>query len=307
MIKMTRRKALATAAAAPLAFAASTKASFAEGHAMGPSRGSIHQRFALGDFEVTTLLAGTTPRDNPQGIFGMNVSAEEFAAASAENFIPTDMAQFFFTPTVVKAGENTILFDTGLNAGGITSALSEAGYGADDITHVVLTHMHGDHIGGLQTEGTPTFANAVYVTGAVEHNHWSSAGNAGFDANVAPLNEKMSFLNGGDSVAPGIEAVEAFGHTPGHMAYRITSGGAALMLIADLANHPIWSLERPDWEVRFDADKAAAAASRRNVLGMIADERIPMIGYHMPFPGIGYVDTRGDGFRYVPHSYQLML
>ena len=79
------------------------------------------------------------------------------------------------------------------------------------------------------------------------------------------------------------------------------------MLIADLANHPIWSLEKPDWEVRFDIDKVAAAASRRAVLGQIADERIPMIGYHMPFPGIGYVDVKGDGFRYVPHSYQLLL
>lgn len=79
------------------------------------------------------------------------------------------------------------------------------------------------------------------------------------------------------------------------------------MLIADLANHPVWSLERPDWEVRFDMDKAGAAASRRAILGQIADERLPMIGYHMPFPGIGYVEARGDGFRYVPHSYQLML
>ncbi len=307
MIKMTRRQALTTGAAVPLALAGTTHTSFAEGHAMGPSRGSVHQRFTLGDFEVTTLLAGTTPRDNPQGIFGMNVSAEEFAAVSAQNFIPSDMAQFFFTPTVVKAGDNTILFDTGLNAGGITSALSEAGYEAADITHVVLTHMHGDHIGGLMNAGAPTFANAVYVTGAVEHNHWSAADNASFKGNVAPLNEKMRFLSGGDAVAPGIEAVEAFGHTPGHMAYRVESNGAALMLIADLANHPIWSLERPDWEVRFDADKAAAAASRRKVLGMVADARIPMIGYHMPFPGIGYVETRGDGFRYVPHSYQLVL
>ena len=305
MTRMTRRQALAGAVAAPFVLSAARPA-HAAGHAMGPSRGAVHTRFTLGEFEVTTLLAGTAPRDNPQGIFGMNVSAEEFAAVSAQNFLPTDMAQFFFTPTLVKAGDNTILFDTGMNAAGITAALGEAGFAPEDVTHVVLTHMHGDHIGGLQNEGTPTFANAVYVTGAIEHNHWAGADNDGFKANVAPLNDKFTFLDPGAEVAPGITAIEAFGHTPGHMAYRIESGGKALMLIGDLANHPIWALERPDWEVRFDADKAGAAAARRRVLGMIADERIPMIGYHMPFPGIGYVETREDGFRYVPHRYQLM-
>ncbi len=306
MSHLTRRQALASAMAAPFALTAASAAQGAA-HAMGPSRGGLHNRFALGDFEVTTLLAGTTPRDNPQGIFGMNVSAEEFADVSAQNFIPTDMSQFFFTPTLVKAGENTILFDTGLNAGGITSALNEAGYTPEDVTHVVLTHMHGDHIGGLMNEGTPTFANAVYVTGAAEDNFWRGADNDGYKANVAPLAEKTTYVDGGAEIAPGITSVAAFGHTPGHMCYRIESGGEALMLIADLANHPVWSLAKPDWEVRFDADKAAAAASRRAVLGQIADERIPMIGYHMPFPGIGYVAVDGDGFRYVPHSYQLML
>lgn len=306
MTKMTRRQALTTAAAAPLAFSAASAVN-AAGHAAAAPAMGIHRTFSLGEIEVSTLLAGTTPRDEPQGIFGMNVSPEEFAEVSAQNFLPIDQAQFFFTPTLVKAGGNTILFDTGLNAAGITAALAGAGVMPEDVTHVVLTHMHGDHIGGLMNDGSPTFANAVYVTGAIEHNHWSSANNDGFNANVAPLNEKMSFLNGGDTVAPGITALEAFGHTPGHMTYRLDSGSESLMLIADLANHPVWSLERPDWEVRFDADKAAAAASRRNILSMIADERMPMIGYHMPFPALGYVETREDGFRYIPHSYQLML
>ena len=114
-------------------------------------------------------------------------------------------------------------------------------------------------------------------------------------------------LTGGDSVVSGITAVEAHGHTPGHMCYRIESNGQQLMLLADLANHYVWSLAYPDWEVRFDADKAAAAAARRNILGMAAADRIPVIGYHLPFPALGYVETRGNGFRYVPASYQLQL
>jgi hypothetical protein len=78
-------------------------------------------------------------------------------------------------------------------------------------------------------------------------------------------------------------------------------------LIADLANHPVWSLAKPDWEVKFDMDKSAAAASRRRVLGMLAADRVPMVGYHMPFPGLGFVAAKDDGFEYIPHSYQMLL
>jgi glyoxylase-like metal-dependent hydrolase (beta-lactamase superfamily II) len=305
MTTFTRRQALAASAALPFAAAAAGPALAAA--EMKGATTPTHNRITLGAFEVTTLLAGTTPRDEIQTIFGMNVSPEDFAAVSAENFIPADRSQFFFTPTVVNTGTELVLFDTGLNPEGITAALAAAGYTPDQVDTVVITHMHGDHIGGLGIGDDLTFPNARYVTGAVEHNHWAGAANERFDAVVAPLNDRFSFLDDGGSVASGITANAAFGHTPGHMTYRIESEGKSLMLIADLANHPIWSLERPDWEVRFDMDKAGAAASRRAVLGQIADERIPLIGYHMPFPGVGYVETRGDGFRYIPHSYQLLL
>ena len=99
----------------------------------------------------------------------------------------------------------------------------------------------------------------------------------------------------------------AHGHTPGHTVYMIESDGKQLLLTADLANHYVWSLAYPDWEVRFDMDKEAAAASRRKVLGMLATDKIPFVGYHMPFPATGYVETRGSGFKYVPASYQLRM
>jgi glyoxylase-like metal-dependent hydrolase (beta-lactamase superfamily II) len=154
---------------------------------------------------------------------------------------------------------------------------------------------------------TPTFANARYLTGAVEHNYWSGAANEGFDKNVKPLNDKITFLDDGGAVVPGITGMNAFGHSPGHMVYHVESEGQRLMITADTANHYVWSLQKPDWEVRFDADKPAAAAVRKRVFGMIAADRIPFIGYHMPFPGIGFVEPRDDGFRFVPASYQLML
>jgi glyoxylase-like metal-dependent hydrolase (beta-lactamase superfamily II) len=91
------------------------------------------------------------------------------------------------------------------------------------------------------------------------------------------------------------------------MAFMIESNGQRLALTADAANHYIWSLAHPDWEVRFDADKAAAAAVRKSLFGMLAADKIPFIGYHMPFPALGYVESAGSGFRYVPASYQMML
>lgn len=304
-LKLTRRAALAAGATLPFAATLPT-AALASAEMKGPST-PIHNRIKLGDFEVTTLLAGSRAVEEPQKIFGMNVSEEEFATASQEAFIPTNAAQFFFTPTLVNTGAELILFDTGLNPAGITAALASAGYTPDQVDKVVITHMHGDHIGGLMGDTGETFQNAAYITGSAENNHWAAASNDNYNAKVAPLSEKTSFLDDGGSVASGITAMAAFGHTPGHMGYMIESNGAQLMLIADLANHPVWSLAKPDWEVRFDMDKSAAAASRRKVLGMLAADRVPMVGYHMPFPGVGFVATKDDGFQYVPHSYQLLL
>ncbi|WP_333713873.1 MBL fold metallo-hydrolase [Yoonia sp.] len=306
MTTLTRRTLLKAGVALP-AVGLTAGAAHAEAPMMGASFAQ-HRRFMIGDFEVTTILGGTTPREQPQGIFGMNVSPEEFAEVSEANFLSTEVSQFFFTPTVVNTGSELVLFDTGLNAAATTAALASAGYSPDQIDIVVLTHMHGDHIGGLMNEGAPTFANARYVTGQAEFDFWAAAGNEGFDMNVRPLAEQMTFIGDMDDVVSGITGMAAFGHSPGHMVYRLDSAGAGLMIFADLANHPVWSLARPDWEVRFDADKEAAAASRRNVLGMIAADRIPAIGYHMPFPALGYVAPGSDGaeFRWVPEAGQLM-
>jgi glyoxylase-like metal-dependent hydrolase (beta-lactamase superfamily II) len=293
----------------PVAAGLSALPARAGGHAAA-AQNAIQNTFALGDFQVSTLLAGTrTVDENIQGIFGMNVSPEEFAAVSAQNFIPADKAQFFFTPTVVRTGSDVVLFDTGLSAAGTTAALEAAGIMPDDVTVVVITHMHGDHVGGMTSEdGSLTYPNARYVTGQAEFDHWNGTDNETFAGKVKPFAERFEFIGDGGSVVSGVTGMAAFGHTPGHMAYMVESDGEQLLLIADAANHYVWSLAYPDWEVRFDIDKAAAAATRKKLLGMAAADRIPLIGYHMPFPGMGFVDTRGEGgFHYVPATYQMML
>ncbi|WP_170343274.1 MBL fold metallo-hydrolase [Ruegeria arenilitoris] len=307
-MKLTRRAALGTAVALP--FASIATQSLAAG-AETKANSTVARSFQLGDFTVTTLLDGSLPRDGAQEIFGGGASDEEFAKVSADNFISPDIAQFFFTPTLVNTGSELILFDTGLGQGGIQKALADAGVGPEAINVVVLTHMHPDHIGGMTTNDAATFPNARYVTAAAEYDFWSAqeAGNRVGDlvaAKVTPMAEKMSFIEDGGEVASGVTAMAAFGHTPGHMVYHLESNGQRLILTADLANHYVWSFAHPEWEVRFDMDKAAATASRRNVLGMLAADKVPMIGYHMPFPAAGYVEPRGEGFRFVPVSYQMM-
>lgn len=307
MTTISRRHALLAAAALPLAPALAPLPAAAALPLQGPAQGAAFNRFRLGAFEVTTLLAGTRTSDKPQETFGLNVSPEEFAAVSQAAFIPADRTRNYFTPVLVNTGAELVLFDTGLAPEGITGALAAAGVTPDQIDVVVLTHMHGDHIGGLAGEAGVTFPNARYVTGLVEYDFWAGQANEGFDAKVRPLAEKMTFIKDGSQVVGGISGIAAFGHSPGHMAFLLDSEDARLVLTADTANHYVWSLARPDWEVRFDADKPAAAATRKQMFGMIAAERLPFIGYHMPFPAVGFVEAQGDGFRYVPASYQMML
>ncbi|HSO46631.1 MAG TPA: MBL fold metallo-hydrolase, partial [Rhizobiaceae bacterium] len=127
------------------------------------------------------------------------------------------------------------------------------------------------------------------------------------DGTVKPLAEKTTFIKDGGAVASGVTGMAAPGHTPGHMIYMIESSGKQLVLTADTANHFVVSLQRPDWEVAFDADKKLAAETRRKVFDMIATDRLPFIGYHMPWPSVGFVEKMGEGYRYIPNSYQVNL
>ncbi len=304
--QISRRHLLAGAAALPVVAAAARPAA-AAADMMGVAQTRFN-RMKLGSFEVTTLLVGTRTVEGPQNIFGMNASAEDFAAASAAARIPTDAAQFFFTPTVVNTGSELILFDTGLNPDAITSALNAAGYAPDQIDTVVITHMHGDHIGGAAGESGVTFANARHITGAAEMNFWAGTDqNKAFEGKIRPNMERFDMIDDGASVASGVTAMAAFGHTPGHMGYMLESDGQQMLLAADFANHYVWSLAHPDWEVKFDMDKSAAATTRRKMLGMMAADAVPFIGYHMPFPAVGFVETHGDNFHYAPASYQFMM
>lgn len=279
----------------------------------------IH-RFKVGGFQVVVVKDGARPSGNPQETFGTNQSAEAVGTLLNDNFLPADKFVNSFSPTLVDTGSEVILFDTGLGkaaraqgGGRLIEGLAAAGYMPEDISIVVITHMHGDHIGGIMEDGKPAFPKARYVAGETEYNFWSDAARAGTPAegnhkavlaNVKPHAEKMTFLKDGGDVVSGITAMSAPGHTPGHLIFNIESEGKRLVLTADTANHYILSLERPEWEVRFDMDKAQAAATRKKVYDMIATDKIAFLGYHMPFPAVGFVERQETGYRFVPKTYQ---
>lgn len=319
---LTRRGALAAvagaAAAIPLLGSAAFNTANATAPMMGASRPS-HVRFPLGKFEVTTIFDGAVQLEGPHPIFGEDQKAEDVSAYAEANNLSGSRMEIGFTPVVVNTGSELVLFDTGNGAasrparGNLLTALQAAGYSADQIDIVVVTHMHPDHIGGLMENGQPAFPNARYVTGQTEYDFWSAdkmkdnrVGKL-VQSNVVPVADKMSFLGDGGSVASGITGVGAFGHTPGHMAYHIESDGKRLLLFADACNHYVVSMEKPDWHVRFDMDKEGAAATRKKLLGMIAADKIMAAGYHMPFPAVGFVEANGSGFRWEAASYQLFL
>ncbi|MDO9415573.1 MBL fold metallo-hydrolase [Pararhizobium sp.] len=276
--------------------------------------------FKVGKFDVVVISDGARVTEKPQETYGTNQTPDAVAELLTQNFLPADKFVNGFSPTLVNTGTDVVLFDTGfgeagleMGTGQLKAGLEANGYTPDDVTVVVLTHMHGDHIGGLMAGGAPAFKNARYVAGQAEYDFWNDPARVGTPAEgghktvlekVVPLAEKTTFIADGGEVVPGISGMAAFGHSPGHMIFRLESDNKALILTADTANHFVLSLQRPDWEVRFDADKAAAAATRKKVFDMIATDKLAFVGYHMPFPSAGYVEKLDQGYRFVPLSYQ---
>ncbi len=301
---VTRRAALIAGAGLPLAGLMPLGAMAQSAAGAVPA---APQTIRLGDFEVTPIRAGGGVSDNPIETFALGVDPAEFARVAQENFLPTDKTGGYFTPVLIRSGEVLALVDTGLKPEGTVAGLAAAGVTPDQITHVILTHMHGDHIGGLMGEG-PTFPNAELIVPKLENDYWAAQESDAYKAKVAPLIDKARQIGDGDEVLAGIHAEAAYGHTPGHTTYLLKSGEAQLLLTGDSFNHYAFSVSQPEWKVRFDIDKDMGVATRKRVLARLAADRIPFIGYHMPFPALAYIADAGEGhYRYVPVTYQFSL
>lgn len=325
---LDRRQLLAAslglAAAPALALATSSNARAAAA-LLGVAQPKFY-RFKLGEFEITTISDSDIFIDGPFPLIGANASEPDVHALMRDNLLPERKYQPGFTPTIVNTGKQLILLDAGNGANGfvprpnggwLAAQLGPAGFKPEDIDVVALSHGHPDHVGGIIENGKPLFPNARYVIGQIEHDFWTPEGKLPDDlekfaqvyrANSKPVMEKINFIKPGDDVVTGIRAIEAYGHTPGHLAFMIESGGKSLLWWGDCAHHQVASLARPDWHCVFDADKPQAAATRRRVFDMAATDRLPVIGYHMPFPSIGFVErTAPESYGWLAHTYQLNL
>lgn len=286
-------------------------------------------RFKFGSFEVTTILDSKIIREGLSPSYGGEALVGDVHALARANRIDPSRYEHPFISTVVHTGKELILFDTGNGAlqrehdvlrgrlpdGRLVERMRHAGYQPEDVDIVVITHGHPDHIGGLMEGGRPVFPNARYIFGAAEFDFWKHGdvrearkfNRALFMQLAVPLADRASFLKPGDEVVPGIQAVDAAGHSPGMMAYLIESEGKRLLNWADTCGHYVVSLQRPDIHLDVDDDKEKAAATRKRILDMVATDEIFVIGFHMPFPGIGFVERQDGGYRWNPHGYQLNL
>lgn len=281
------------------------------------------QSFALGDFQVSTILDGTHLRTPLRPPFAMDKSDDELAAIGRANRLPHENFENGYTPTVIDTGDEKVLFDAGFGsagrdqgAGNLRARLQEVGYAPDDITVVALTHVHPDHILGLKEGDDLAFPNARHVIGRREFDEWKrgdlipeqrAKNREMFLSIVAPMEDRFTFVEDGDSVVPGIVAEAAFGHSVGHMMFRAESDGRQILVWGDVCNHYVFSMQHPNSPVGFDDDKDLAIATRNRVLDMAAADDLLIAGHHMPFPSVGYVERSGEAYRWAPASYQIWI
>jgi glyoxylase-like metal-dependent hydrolase (beta-lactamase superfamily II) len=287
-------------------------------------------RFNLGGFEVATVLDAKAIRDGLHPQYGANASAGDVHALARANNIDSQRFEHPNIPTIVNTGKKLVLFDTGNGAlpreyeqlskrlppGQTAARLAAAGYKPEDVDLIVLTHGHPDHIGGLTEGGKPVFPNASYVFGAAEFDFWKRGENVRearkFNRELyvkicLPLAERSIFIKPGDEVVSGITAVDAAGHSPGLLAFHVESNGKQIMITADTFTQYVMAVQRPEWHFEMDDDKEKAVATRKRMLDMLVSDKLFATGFHMPFPGIGFMEKGQGGFRWMPHSYQLNL
>lgn len=322
---LTRRQLLAAGLATPAMYAAG---SFVPAWAQNaPDLGTPalpatgFARMKVGEVEVLSLLDGITRR--PLGAeFVKNAPLDQVKALLASQNLPTDYIDVPYTPFLIVAGARRILVDTGLGefggptTGKLLQQLRAAGFQPSDIDTVLISHFHGDHINGIRNKaGELVFGNAKVMVPAAEYAFWMD------DAKMAaaPTGMKGAFDNvrrtfGGmpadrlqrfeadTEILPGIRSVAAYGHTPGHTLFELSSGGQRFFYVADLTNVPALFARNPDWAVTFDMDAEQARATRRAVFQRITAGNAMMGGFHYPFPGFGRMVAAGNGYAFQPSA-----
>jgi glyoxylase-like metal-dependent hydrolase (beta-lactamase superfamily II) len=261
--------------------------------------------------EADKLLTGITPK--------------QLDAALARSYLkgPIETSVDAF---LVNTGSKLVLVDTGAGVlfgptvGKLLGNLKASGYRPEQIDEIYITHMHGDHIGGLLLDGKIAFPNAVVRASQQEADFWLSKSNMdaapkdrkdAFEAATNMLNPyiaagKFKPFNGDTDLVPGVRSVAAPGHTPGHTLYVVESKGQKLVLWGDLMHVAAVQFPNPAVTIRFDSDSAMAAAQRKKVFADAAAHGDWVAAAHLPFPGIGHLRAAGSGYVFVPINYSAL-
>jgi glyoxylase-like metal-dependent hydrolase (beta-lactamase superfamily II) len=285
----------------------------------GPSiaAAKISHTFKLGEFEVSVFSDGFLTM--PTRFLARNASEVEIkhwlGQTAGTVSPPTNV-------TLVRTPSELILFDVGAGphymptAGKLAENMEAAGIERKAVTKVVFTHAHPDHLWGTldDFDNEPMFPNASYVISAAEWSFWMAEDATsrlpedrqnfapGAKRNLNAIKDKLRMIKPGEDIVTGIRAIDTSGHTPGHLSIEIASGRDALIVLADALTHPTISFAHPEWMPAADHhDPERAVVTRKLLLDRLATDRNRVIGYHLPFPGIGFVERSGTAYRYVPH------
>ncbi|MBF0551175.1 MAG: MBL fold metallo-hydrolase [Deltaproteobacteria bacterium] len=281
-----------------------------------------YYRMMLGQFEVTALYDGSTEQDMK---LLRNISETEIQALRTRMFFSGATTRTSVNAYLINTGSKLVLVDTGLGSifspriGNMMQNLKAAGYNPAQVDAVMITHMHGDHIGGLgDATGKPAFSKAVVYVAKAESDYWLSAAEAekapenfrkyfkmvhGIADPYIALGRWKTFANN-DVLIPGFKAVPTPGHTPGHTAFEVGTGAESLLIMGDLVHNLAVQFSRPDVSIEYDTDQPQAVSVRQAMFKRAADRRELVAGMHLPFPGIGHI--RCDGittYSWVPIQY----
>ena len=275
-------------------------------------------KFSIGDIECISLYDGIWQKQHDEN-FIRNANVEDTKAALTKAGLSPDFVPIEFAQMVVKTGGKTVLIDAGTGgqlaptAGKTMKHMADAGVDAASVDTVLISHFHPDHIFGLMAKDTneQIFPNAEIIVPEPEYKFWTDP------ALIEKLPERRrglaqriqaTFPNwknvrqiGDDvEVAPGIRSASAFGHTPGHTAFNISSGSDQLIVAADIANVPALFVANPTWQAVFDSDPEAATASRIKLFDQAIADNALIAGYHFGFPNAGTISKDGNGYAFVP-------
>lgn len=327
MLDLTRRQLLGGATATGAALAAAPLAATSALAAAPPAGKQVAgiYRYKVGSYECTSVTDGANTFPMPKN-WVRNVSDDQALAAAEAAYMPKGMVQVPFNPQLINTGSKLVLIDTGVGPspqnpriGQLMANLAAAGVDPKSVDTVIMSHLHPDHTNGIKTaDGGLAFPNAEIMVPAVDWAFWMSDENAAkaesnpmmknYFANVrrvyanVPAN-RVTKYEWGKEVAPGITAIDANGHTPGHTAFAVASGNSRVLIQSDVTNIPQFFLRNPEWHVAFDIDAPKAVQTRRKFYDMASAEKALVIGFHFPFPAMGYVEKDGTNYRLVPVAW----